>query len=152
MATTATIEKVVRRVIDEELSESREATLKAIQQMTRLLTEQVIPNLPDPGDAMDDEPEEQAPVRAKDSARAFGARAGRPGADLAHVPETPDDEDEPPAVDVPEAVTEALHAVYSNLSAEQAEALAALFTAIGQEPGMGDDSESEPGNAEEEAA
>jgi hypothetical protein len=55
MATTAAVEKIVRKVLDEELSETKEATLKAIQKVSRLLTEQVIPNLPD--DADQEEPD-----------------------------------------------------------------------------------------------
>jgi hypothetical protein len=74
MATTAAIEKVVRQVLADELSESRKATLKAIQQMTRLLTEEVIPHLPDQGDEPDSEPGEETPARGNGSSRMFGAK------------------------------------------------------------------------------
>jgi hypothetical protein len=148
MATNATIEKVVRKVVDDEMSESREATLKAIQQVRRLLTEQVIPNLPDESDQAEDEPEEETPVRGNGRSRAFSARAGKPGADPSDDPGIPEeDEDEPPTQAVPEAVTDALEDLYSGLSAEQAKSLAALFTAISEEPG----SEEEEQEEEDEA-
>lgn len=148
MAATATIEKVVRKVLDDELNESREATLKAIKQVSRLLTEQVIPNLPDEADQADDEPDEETPVRGNGKSRAFGVRAANPGAEPDDNPDMPDDgEEEPPAHDVPAAVTEAFQEVYGSLSAEQAKALAAMFTAISEEAGS---EEEEPEEEEEE--
>jgi hypothetical protein len=62
--------------------------------------------------------------------------AAKPGSGEADNPESPEeDEEEPPTEHVSESVTEAFEQVYSNLSAEQAKALAAMFAAIGDEPG-----------------
>jgi hypothetical protein len=46
-ATVADISKVVRKVIGEEQGDTSEATLKAVQQVIRLLRDQVIPRLPE---------------------------------------------------------------------------------------------------------
>jgi hypothetical protein len=155
MATTANIEKVVRKVLDDELSESRQATLKAIKQVTRLLTQQVIPHLPDRDDQQDEEPEGDTPGRGgrgNGGARAFSAMAAKPGADPSDDTETPDDGEDEPAHEVPTAVTEAMQAVYGSLSADQAQALAAVFTAISEEPGSNDESDWEQDQDEEQAA
>ena len=61
------------------------------------------------------------------------AKPGSGPADNPGIPE--EDEDEPPTSDVPTAVTEAFEDVYNSLSAEQAKALAVMFTAISREPG-----------------
>lgn len=144
MATNATIEKVVRKVLDDELSESKEATLKAIQQVRRLLTEQVIPNLPDEGDQADDEPADETPAAGKFGSRAMSGRASRHGSDAGDNPEIPEDgEDDPPTSEIPATVTEAFDEVYSSLSAEQAKVLAAFFTAISEEPSSGADQQEE---------
>src|SRR5262245_36749774 len=104
---TTSIEKIVRRVLDEELDERNGATLEAIERLGRVLTEEVIPRLPDDAGADDIDP-----------------------ADDADMPE-----EELPAGAVPAAVSEALEALYASLTAEQANALEELFAAIAQEPG-----------------
>jgi hypothetical protein len=135
MATTAAIEKVVRKVLDEELSETNEATLKAIQRVSRLLTEKVIPNLPEDADQENPDTGEETPVPGNEQSRSMRGAATRPGSGEAENPEIPEeDEAEPPTQNVPEPVTEAFKQLYSNLSAEQAKALAAMFTAISRDP------------------
>jgi hypothetical protein len=62
--------------------------------------------------------------------------AAKPGSGEADNPEIPEEDEEgPPTQNVPEPVTEAFEQLYSSLSAEQAKALAAVFTAISNEPG-----------------
>jgi len=136
MATTATIEKVVRKVVDDELSETRAATLKAIQKVSRLLTEEVIPKLPDDVDQEDVDHEEENPVGRNGHVpptRRAVAKTRSVEADNPEIPE--DDMEEPTTGSVPDAVTEAFEDVYTSLTAEQAKALAAMFTAISREPG-----------------
>jgi hypothetical protein len=137
MATsTASIEKVVRKVLDQELDQRNEATLEAIERMSRVLTEEVIPRLPDDADAGYDEDE---PTSGNGGQRAMRAGHPRPGIDDPDdAPDLPDDE--PPAQAVPATVTEAFAALYASLTAEQASALEDLFAAIAQEPaGEGDE-------------
>jgi hypothetical protein len=89
-----------------------------------LLTEQVIPKLAveaDDGETVD----ERAVMEASDGA-------------------------EGPAGDVPAAVTEAFEAAYRSLSADQAEALASLFTAVGHE--IGDGAEQGEGDEEDDGS
>jgi hypothetical protein len=124
-ATKTDIEKVVRKVLDEQHDRSASGpTLEAIQRVSRLLTDQVIPRLGVDADGVETGDDEGDPVGADDGADA-------------------------PAGDVPAAVSEAFEAAYRSLSAEQAEALAALFTAIGQEMGAGGE-EGEQGEEGEE--
>lgn len=134
MATaTAEIEKVVRKVLDEELGDDSEATLKGIQRVTRLLTDQVIPKLSDGA-------EEEEPVPTKPSAlsmRGVKPTPGKPG-----KPETPEP-DEPSNGDLPTGAMEALEELHSSLSPEQSKALISFFTAIGGE------SDEEEGDTEE---
>ncbi|MGH8666316.1 MAG: hypothetical protein ACREUX_18800 [Burkholderiales bacterium] len=131
MATqTASIEKVVRKVLDEELEQRNEATLEAIERMNRVLTEEVIPRLPEDEAGY----EEEEPTSSNDRTRAMRARAQPGMEDPADEPQIPEDEDEPPLQTVPEAVHEALEALYASLTADQADALAELFTAIAEEP------------------
>jgi hypothetical protein len=132
-ATKTDIEKVVRKILDEQSGDAHVggangATLKAIQRVSRLLTDQIIPRLG---------------VEADDAEVEDGGEDDVVG---------DDDGAEAPAEDVPMVVTEAFQAAYRSLSADQAEALASLFTAIGQEMGAGSDEreegeEGEDGNA-----
>ena len=133
MATSnAATEKIVRKVLDEELSERNEATLEAIERLGRVLTEEVIPRL---GDV--DEGDTGEETEAEPGAEASPMRRS----DMTPRPEDgegseddigfPDDENEP---GVPEPVLEAFEALYRSLSAEQANALEALFAAIASEP------------------
>jgi hypothetical protein len=101
------------------------ATKTDIEKIVRLLTDQIIPKL---------------------GAEADGAE-GEDEGDVVGADDGADDSAEAPTEDVPMAVTEAFEAAYRSLSAEQAEALAALFTAIGQEMGAG--GEGEDGESEE---
>ena len=133
MATsTASIEKVVRKVLGEELDQRNEATLEAIERMSRVLTEDVIPRLPE--DADDDYTEDE-PTEENGEPRAM--RAGRAkfgSSDPGGEPDSPEDEDELPQRSVPHAVSEAFEALYASLTAEQASALAELFSAIAEDP------------------
>jgi hypothetical protein len=71
---------------------------------------------------------------------AFGSRA--PDADD-EGPGIPEDEDEqPPPTDTPESATQAFEQLLKTLSSEQADALAAFFTAVQNE--VRDDDTSEP--------
>jgi hypothetical protein len=132
MATpTASIEKVVRKVLDEELDHRNEATLEAIERMSRVLTEEVIPRLPDDGYASDDDAE---PSHGNGRTRALRAGRAEPGIDdPVDLPPHGEDDAELPLQAVPEAVSAAFEALYASLSAEQADALAELFTAIADE-------------------
>ncbi len=137
MATqTASIEKVVRRVLDEELEQRNEATLEAIERMSRVLTEEVIPRLPETEDA---DYEEEEPAGSNGRTRAM--RAGRAQSEVDdstdELDDISEDEDEPHLQTVPEAVREVFEALYASLSAEQADALAELFASIAEEPADG---------------
>jgi hypothetical protein len=135
-ATKAEIEKIVRRVVNEEQDGSDEAVWKAVQRLSRLLTEQVIPKLSGQSDEADFDPNADGPV-----ARALFAEAetadGRPG-----FPEG----EEPPAGDIPQPVSEAFEELYKALTPEQASALASFFTAFGDR-GEGEDTEPDPHSA-----
>ncbi|MFL5267128.1 MAG: hypothetical protein ACJ8AH_11125 [Stellaceae bacterium] len=105
----------------EEPDDANQAALQAIQRIARMLTEEVIPQLS--GDSGDEEPE---------------------------PPDMPGEgEDEPLADDTPPAVTDAFEELYGTLSAEQAEALADLFTAIADAQAEGGENGSEPPGDEE---
>jgi hypothetical protein len=124
MAHKTDIERIVRKVLEEEQGDAGEATLQAIRRVSRLLTEEVIPNLP----------EEQEP----EAGATFGSRAADGDDEGPGIPEG----DEPPATDTPESATQALEQLLGTLSSEQASALAAFFTAVQNE--VGDDDSSEP--------
>jgi hypothetical protein len=141
-ATKADIEKIVRDILDEH-DGAEAATLKAVQRVTKLLTEQVIPRLsngidngvPDTGDDAEDG-ENQA---------LLSARSARPAPDDEDPGMPPDDGEEPATRPVPTAVTQAVEELYQGLSPDQAEALAAVFTAMRDELDGGEDPEpSEP--------
>ena len=101
----------------EESDDANQAALQAIRRVARMLTEEVIPQLS--GDSGDEE-----------------------------GPEPPDmpgeGEDEPPEHEAPSEVTDAFEELYGTLSAEQAEALADLFTAIADAQADGGENGSEP--------
>jgi hypothetical protein len=107
----------------EEPDDANQAALQAIQRIARMLTEEVIPQLS--GDSGDEEQEPEPP--------------DMPG----------EGEDEPPADDTPPAVTDAFEGLYGTLSAEQAEALADLFTAIADAQAEGGENGSKPPGDEE---
>jgi hypothetical protein len=137
-ATKADIEKIVRDILDEH-DGAEAATLKAVQRVTKLLTEQVIPRLsngvdngaPDTGDDAD-EGENQTPL---------AARGGKPAPDDEDPGMPPDDWDEPATRPVPAAVTQAVEELYQGLSPDQADALAAVFTAMSGELEGGEEPE-----------
>lgn len=114
--TRAEIEKVVRKVLQEEQGKTDEATLKAVQRVSTLLTTQVIPKLSD------------------DSGEGRAATDTDDVSPVPEEPEIPEEGDEPPAEGIPQAAKAAFEELYKSLSAEQAQSLAALFTAIGEEP------------------
>jgi hypothetical protein len=107
----------------EEPDDANQAALQAIQRIARMLTEEVIPQLS--GDSGDEEQKPEPP--------------DMPG----------EGEDEPSADDIPPAVTDAFEELYGTLSAEQAEALADLFTAIADAQAEGGENGSEPPGEEE---
>ena len=133
MATdTASIQKIVRRVLDEELEQRNEATLEAIEQLSRLLTEEVIPRLPEAEDAAPDRDDLNG-----GNGKTRAMRAGRTQSevdDAGNELDDPEDEDEPSPQAVPEAVLESFESLYASVTAEQADALAELFTAIAEDP------------------
>jgi hypothetical protein len=133
MATTTTaIERIVRKVLKEEQDE----TVNAIRELSEILTEQVIPKLSggangetewNEGDEadQDDDQDNVVPMSALDTEAPVGRRK-KPspnGHDESEDTEAPDQ-------DVPKAVIDSLTSLYQSLSAEQAAALAELFTTI----------------------
>jgi len=79
-------------------------------------------------------------LESNDETDRSATRAGQPAPDDV---DTTEDRDEPEAGAVPSSVTDTLEALYASLSAEQAEALAALFTAMGDAREGNDDTPSE---------
>jgi hypothetical protein len=143
MATTtvkqADIEKVVHKVLDEEHADNDRATLRAIQRVSSLLREQVIPNLPDNTEADEGAGPHDAPDEEHDprpGAKVFASRSAHGDDDLADNG-NPSDDDQ--TEEVPEQVMEAFAALYRTLSPEQAEALGAFFTAVSEALGQSDD-------------
>lgn len=148
MATTTTsIEKVVRKVLDQQFDERNKATIEAIESLSRMLTDEVIPRLTD-----DPDPDDDAGESSRSNGRAGALRAGYPrpgGDDLAEDDEgIPDDDGDPVAGAVPPAVGEAFEALYATLTGEQAAALEALFDAIASEPADDTDEVGEPDESE----
>ncbi len=142
-ATTANIEKIVRRVLKQELDADEKATLKAIQRVSRLLTDQVIPKLEAPWWTM------RTPMPSRH--RLVGDRL--PAA--ATVPMTglgfPRERTER-ITEVPEAVTQAFEQLYGTLTQERATALATFFTAIGDELRGDEGADDDNGDTEDEDA
>jgi hypothetical protein len=126
------IEKIVRKVLDEERPDGSAATLKAIKRVSNLLTDEVIPNLPDKnGAGNEDEPDTTDDQDSGTVSHAFAARSAGPD-DGAPDEDTGSDADDENA-DVPSPVMQAFEALYQELSPEQATALADFFTAVSQE-------------------
>jgi hypothetical protein len=130
-ATTANVEKIVRRVLKRELDADEKATLKAIQRVSKLLTDEVIPKLDEPVDDEDADDESPTP-----RARSFAAALPDDGPGIPEG-EVPDD------AEVPQAVTQAFEQLYGALTQERATALATFFTTLadelGGDEGAGDD-------------
>jgi hypothetical protein len=159
MATTTTaVERIVRKVLNEEQDE----TVNAIRELSELLTEEVIPKLSrgpngatewDEGDEADQDEADQdtiSPMSAIDAESPMGRRKkpspnGHDDGEDTDAPEQPDQ-------DVPKAVIDAFTSFYQSLSAEQSAALAELFTTIDgalDDQGADDSADEETGNEEE---
>jgi hypothetical protein len=144
----AEIEKVVRKVLAEERPGNDRATLKAIQRVSALLTEQVIPNLPDSDE--DDGSGAHNGSGTTSNAKSFGGYSA--GEDIDDDGQEGLDDDAPTA-EVPQPVMEAFESLYQALSPEQANALAEFFTAVSEEIGEGNEgSEGEDAEAESHVA
>ena len=116
------MEKVVRRVLGEEQGDT-ETSLKAIQRLSRLLTEQIIPKLA-----------EGTCEEALDTGRRRSDGASDPGdAEEASAEDTPDGGADEPEV-VPTTALSALGELYRELSEKQATALASFFAALVGDP------------------
>jgi hypothetical protein len=140
-ATTANVEKIVRRVLKQRLDVDEKATLKAIQQVSRLLTDEVIPKLEEPVNDEDADAEPPSP-----RGRSFAAAA--PPDDAPGIPEGEDPGDS----EVPEAVTQAFEQLYGTLTQERATALATFFTTIGDELRGDEGAHDENGDTDDEDA
>jgi hypothetical protein len=135
----ADIEKVVHKVLEEERAENDRTTLRAIQRVSRLLTEQVIPHLRDNGEADEETGSQDDYDDEHDSGprpKAFASRSAHADDD---VPDDEDPSDDDQTAEVPEQVMEAFAELYRTLSPEQAEALGEFFTAVSQELGQGEE-------------
>jgi hypothetical protein len=145
----ADIEKVVRKVLKEERAENDRTTVRAIQRVSSLLTDQVIPNLPanaeadGPTGSQDDYDEEQND--STPGSRMFASRAAHAADGVGDDEDSSDDE----TAAVPGQVTDAFAALYRTLTPEQAEALAAFFTALSEE--LGQSGEGNEGDEDEDA-
>jgi hypothetical protein len=136
---TANVEKIVRRVLKQEFIADEKATLKAIQRVSRLLTDEVIPKLDEPVDDEDADAEAPSP-----RARSFAAE---PPTDGPGIPEG----EEPDHSEVPEAVTQAFGQMYGTLTPDRAEALATFFTTVADEL-RGDEGAGDDGNTDDDEA
>ncbi len=133
MATaTREVEQIVRKVITQELDE----TVNAIQELSTLVTEEVIPRLSRGSDDMPDSEEDEEPTEDEDS-EATGVRSlsgfNGSGAKRRRKPVNGHDDDDvemPEQHDVPESVVTAFAELYSTLSPDQAKALGELFTTM----------------------
>lgn len=139
------IEKVVRKVLKQERDENDRTTLRAIQRVSSLLTDQVIPNLPDNAegdeetgshDEDDEDAEHDGQHASGPGSTVFATRSAHAADDVADDG-TPSDDDQ--AAEVPEQVMEAFATLYRSLSPEQAEALKAFFTAVSEELSQSDE-------------
>ncbi len=155
MATaTRQVEQIVRKVLAEELDE----TANAIQELSALVTEQVIPKLSGragdmPDSEQDEEPTEDE-VEDEDGASMSAFSAPSFGRKRKPANGHADDEDaEPPNGHVPQSVVEAFAELYKTLSPEQSKAFAELFTAVeseleGEDADEGDDEEAGRGDGD----
>jgi hypothetical protein len=145
------IERIVRKVLDEE----QEETIGAIRELTTLLTEHVIPQLSkgdgeiDTGDDIDSDEEggsdEAVDSEEDDSMTMSGFDDDDTGSAFEDRDSTSfgrrtkpnghggDEEEETPDEDVPRAALDAFTALYHSLTSEQASALAEFFTVIDSE-------------------
>ena len=139
MATaTKDVEQIVRKVMSEELDE----TVNAIQELSALLTDQVIPKLSGDDNADDqdqdddqvaDEESEQDDGVSMSAFSGNGASGRRRGKPNGHDDSEGEDDADQPGDEVPEAVNAAFTELYRTLSPEQTKAFAELFTAMDNE-------------------
>ena len=131
---TSNVERIVRKVMKEEQDE----TISAIQELSALLTEQVIPKLShrsngssnwqEDEDDSDSDDFEASAMSASDDGP--GSRPGKP---------SPGDDDDAgsdedlPEHEIPRAVLDAFATLYHTLSPDQTSALAELFTVVDSE-------------------
>ena len=135
MATaTNDVERIVRRVLKEEQDE----TINAIQELSTLLTEQIIPRLSNGDSGESGESEESDWEQADDSddgdVGSMSASDGEGATNRRRKP-SPNGHDDADDSDmsereIPSAVIEAFTAAYHTLSSEQAAAFAELFTIV----------------------
>ncbi len=148
---TTAVERIVRKVLKEEQDE----TVNAIRELSDILTEQVIPKLSggangetewNEGEEDEEAQENLVPMSALDAGVPIGRRK-KPS------PNGHDDSEDAdaPEQDVPRAVIDAFTSLYQSLSAEQAAALAELFTTIDGSLDDQDADESAGEEAEDEA-
>jgi hypothetical protein len=143
----------VRKVLKAERAENDRTTVRAIQRVSSLLTEQVIPNLPDNAEADDQsgsQDEDDQQNESGQGAKMFASRSAHAADDVADDEDSSDDNE---TAAVPDQVTDAFAALYRTLTPEQAEALAAFFTAVSEELNQsdeGDESEDEDAGADPE--
>jgi hypothetical protein len=138
----ADIEKVVHKVLEDERAENDRTVLRAIQRVSSLLTEQVIPNLPDSTEAdeetgSDDEHDEE--YGSGPGSKVFASRSAHADDDVGDDGNPSDDDQDDQIAEVPEQVMKAFAALYRTLSPEQAEALGAFFTAVSEELSQSDE-------------
>ena len=103
-----------------------------------MLTEQVIPNLPDNGETDEETGSHDEYDEEHDSgagSKVFASRSAHADDDVAED-ENPSEDDQ--TAEVPEPVMQAFAALYRSLSPDQAEALGAFFTAVSEELGQSD--------------
>ena len=133
------IEKVVRKILKEERTEKERATMRAIRRVSSLLTEQIIPSLP--GNAVADEETGSQDEHGEEhdsgaGSNVFASRSAHADDD---VEDDENSSDDVRTAEVPEQVMEAFGALYRTSSPEEAEALAAFFTAVCDELTQRDD-------------
>ena len=153
MATaTRQVEQIVRKVLAEELDE----TVNAIQELSALVTEQVIPKLSGGAGDMPDSEQDEEPTEDEESEADGASMSAFNGSSFGRrrkpVNGHADDDDvEAPDGEVPESVVEAFADLYKTLSPEQSKAFADLFTAMENEL-EGDDADADEAAGENEAA
>lgn len=140
-ATTASVEKIARKVLKQELDTDEKATRKAIQRVSQLLTDEVIPKLEEPVDDEDADAESPSP-------RPMSFAAAATPDDGPGIPEGEDQNDS----DVPETVTQAFEKLYGTLTQDRATALAIFFSAVGDELRGDDGAHDDGGDTEDEDA
>jgi cell wall-associated NlpC family hydrolase len=129
----------MRRVLKQERAESDRTTMRAIRRVSSLLTAQVIPHLPDNTEADEETGSQDEHDENHDSDTGSDMLATR----SAHAEDGLKDDgnsvDDIRTAEVPQQMIEAFVALYRTSSPDQAEALAAFFTAVSEELRQRDD-------------